>query len=191
MQYDEHGNKRGYLSKPDGCEVAIAEGADLEAAMDDLEKFQTPAPKRQVERWLAELSVLSAKRQDDGFSEALRLEAYATRLCQYPADIARNAVLGHSWKFWPTWSELEQVCENLASVRRSMAASLRRRSEPQPQDPGWRQATAEERQRAQELIDRLFPSRSFEERKAAVDEAMKGYCMRDTPKTFGKENSDA
>lgn len=85
----------------------------------------TPAPADAVEAWLAELSVLVVRRADDEFGDALRLEAYASRLRQYPADVARAALLDRPWKFWPAWQELEAVCEALVSPRRHMLRALR------------------------------------------------------------------
>lgn len=167
---------------PGGGWYEVAVGCDIdgteerrETALADLMKFQTPADVRSVEGWLAELSVICAKRQDDEFSEALRIEAYASRLRQYPADVARSAVLGKSWKFWPTWAELESECEKLAAPRRTMIAALRR---PPVVEPERRPASAEERARIQRLVDEQFPEISSEWRQRAVDDATKGDCMK-------------
>ena len=179
MQYDANGNKLGYLTAAGGCNVSLREGADLQAALSDLENFQTPAPKEQIEMWLAELSVTVAKRQDDHFADALRLEVYSSRLCQFPADVAKTAILETRWKFWPTWAEMEEVCDRAASIRRHMAAAIKRG--PQQPEKEWRHATPEERARIQALVDELFPKRTPEERAQAVDAATSGLCMFDTP----------
>ena len=120
---DERGNSLPVVTTVRGCSVAGAEEARA-LVLADLQKLQQPAPSRAVEGWLAELSVITAKRADDEFSETLRLEAYASRLRRYPADVAREAILGRTWKFWPSWAELEQVCENLSAPRKAMIRAL-------------------------------------------------------------------
>ena len=176
--YDKNGNQTGFVTFARGCEVEGPQEA-REMALDDLVKFCTPAPFMQIEEWLAELSVITARRGDDDVGDELRLTAYVARLGRYPADIARKAVLEHRWTFWPAWSEVEAVCERLYSPRKHMIAALK--SGPAQREPEWRKATPEEKQRAQDLVDAMFPNKPEAERKAAVDEAMKGYCMKDIP----------
>jgi hypothetical protein len=176
--YDGNGNQTGFVTYARGCEVSGDE-ASRQLALDDLIKFSTPAPVHAVEEWLAELSVIVARRGDDQFGDELRLSAYVARLGRYPADVVKHALLRHRWKFWPTWTELEDVCERMFSPRKHMMAALR--SGPKQREPEWRKATDEEKRRAQDLVDAMFPSKTPEERKAAVDEAMKGYCMKDVP----------
>lgn len=176
--YDKNGNQAGFVTYARGCDVHGPQDA-RELALDDLVKFCTPAPVRMIEEWLAELSVITARRGDDDVGDELRLTAYVARLGRYPADIARKAVLDHNWTFWPAWSEVEAVCERLYSPRKHMIAALK--SGPKPREPEWRMATPEEKQRAQDLVDAMFPNKPEAERKAAVDEAMKGYCMKDIP----------
>lgn len=175
-----------YPSGPNGERLPsyqVAVGCDLhgtveqcEAAAQDLRNFMAPASPRQIEGWIAELSVITAKRADDAFSEELRVTAYASRLIRYPADVARSVLLEQSYKFFPTWEELEKRCESLASPRRNMIAALERG--PAPPEPQYRPATQQERDRVQALVDEMFPMRSAEMRKSAVDEAMKGNCMK-------------
>lgn len=156
------------------CHVEGSED-DRRAALADLRNFDTPAPIREIEAWLAELSVISASRQREGMESALMLEAYASRLATYPADVVRYALLTKSWKWWPTWDELKSVCDAKAGPRRHMIAALQKPA-PDP-EPQRRAATQAERDRIQALVDEMFPNKSPEMRKAAVDEAMKGDCM--------------
>jgi hypothetical protein len=88
------------------------------------ERFMTPAPDHILESWLAELSVITAARADDVMTQEMRLAAYRKRLSEYPADVAREAMFGKTWRFFPTWDELEIRCEAFAGPRRAMAASL-------------------------------------------------------------------
>jgi hypothetical protein len=98
----------------------------------DLANFMAPAETRDIEGWLAELSVIVARREYGEVDEALRLEAYASRLRQFPADIVRHVLVARTWRFWPTWEELEKACRAMASGRRSMVAALMREPEAPP-----------------------------------------------------------
>lgn len=112
-----------------GCEVT-GSISQADAAAEMVRRTLEPANARDIEGWLAELSVVVVRRQDDEFAEALRLEAYASRLRQYPADVARSAILGKTWKFWPAWSEVEAECERLVAPRRHMLAALENPTKP-------------------------------------------------------------
>lgn len=94
------------------------------ATLADIHRLMTPAPSREIEGWLAELSVIVARRASEPMDEALRLEAYASRLRAYPADVVRAAVLGKRWQFWPTWAEMAGECDRLSAPRRHMVAAL-------------------------------------------------------------------
>jgi hypothetical protein len=95
-----------------------------EAALAELRHFLTPAPQSEVEAWLAELSVIVARRADDEFTEELRLIAYCTRLSAFPADVVREALIVRTWRFWPAWAEIEEVCRELVSDRRRVLAAI-------------------------------------------------------------------
>jgi hypothetical protein len=144
-----------------------------------------PAPVRQIEEWLAELSVMTAGRGREGFDAELMLNAYSSRLGKYPADVVRYALLVKTWKWFPTWDEVEKICEAMAGPRRQMILALERG--PKPPEKEWRHATPEEKARIAALVDELFPQKSPEDRAAAVDEATRGMCMFDTPKTIPDE----
>ena len=120
-----------------GCEI----GGDNESrvkALVDIENFMMPARRDQIEEWIAELSVISASRRSVAFEDDLRLEAYTSRLRQYPADVVHNVLIERSWKWWPTWVELEDVCEATVSPRRNMIAALKRPSEDAKEVPAPR-----------------------------------------------------
>lgn len=159
-----------------GCEVS-GTPEQAQAALADLYNFLTPPPKRQIEEWLAELSVIVAKRADDQFAEALRLEAYSSRLAVYPADVVRTVLRDMTYKFWPTWDELERNCEALASPRRNMIAALERHK-PLPPVEERRAATDDEKKRIADLVAEMFPNVSQEWKDAAVAEATKGNCFK-------------
>lgn len=128
---------RGSYEKPDGTIVpaqatrrgwiAAGETADqIEAARAKLDASMTPAMPDQVNLWIAELSVITARREDAPEVEALRLSAYRSRLSAYPADVSREALLGHPWRFFPAWAELAEVCDRLVAERRQIKAALER-----------------------------------------------------------------
>lgn len=153
----------------------VSPGGDHAAALADLRNFMTPAPIRTIEGWLAELSVIVARRQDDQFADELRVSAYSARLSRYPADVVRQAILVDTYKFWPTWEELEKRCNILAAPRAQMIAAIERG--PKPEEPPRRPPTDDERARIGALVNELFPDVSPEWRAAAVSEALKGNCM--------------
>lgn len=143
----------GYYHIITGC--ILSGDADYQALANELKGFITPAPVEVIEGWLAELSVITARRQGDEMEEALRLGAYANRLARYPADVARYVCITKSWKFWPSWFEMEQVCNQMAAARRILIRELEKgpRHQPEPR----RLPTPEERARAQQLMREQFP----------------------------------
>lgn len=114
-----------------GCSVGGSLGQAENMARIVRETMQS-APKQTIEQWLAELSVMVIRKPGDEFSEALRLEAYASRLAEYPADIVHHVLLKRAWKFWPAWEELEAVCKAMSSPRKWMLAAL---ENPKPWKP--------------------------------------------------------
>lgn len=152
-----------------GCEISPT--GNHEGALADLRNFLTPAPVRLIEEWLAELSVIVARRQDDQFADELRVSVYSARLSRFPADVARTVLIDQTYKFWPTWEELEKRCKALVGPRIQMIAALERGPvQPEPKRP---ELTVEARARIQNLVDEMFPSVSQEWRDAAVNEALK------------------
>ena len=124
-----------------GCVVDGSPEA-REKAASALAGFLTPPPKTAIEDWLAELSVITARRAKDEISEILTISAYASRLSRYPTDIVRHVLVERAWHFWPTWAELKAVCDELVAPRNRMLAALRapvqidvpeRREKPSPE----------------------------------------------------------
>lgn len=156
-----------------GCD--IAPGGDRAAALSDMRNFLTPAPVRHIEGWLVELSAITAGRGRDGFDAELMLSAYSARLSQYPADVVRHVLLKQAWKWFPTWADLEKMCNAMTGPRNHIIRALEQ-PEAAP-EPKRRKPTDEEKARVQALVDELFPMRSPEMRQMAVDEAMRGRCI--------------
>lgn len=161
----------------------VAVGCDINGtseqrnqALDSLQGFQQSAPQRAIEGWLVELSAITAGKGPDGVDADILLTAYSSRLSTYPADIVRDVLLGKTWKWFPTWEELEKICEAKSSPRRHMIAALSK--PPLDPEPKTRPATQGERDRIQSLVDEMFPMKSKAERELAVSEALKGDCMK-------------
>ncbi len=161
-----------------GCKVNGTDD-DRKAALADLRNFQTPAPLRNIEAWIVELTALTAGRGREGVNASVTLNAYGSRLAQYPADVARYALLKHSWTWFPSWAELEAVCEAKAAPRRNMIAALSRPA-PEP-EPERRVATQEERERSAAYLAEQMPHIPNAQRQAAIDEALKGECFQKEP----------
>lgn len=118
LEYPKEG---GFRRIPNGVVVRgpALEGDQLRQAA----RFMTPAAQSTLEGWIAELAVIAPRRADEEFTGALKLQAYASRLKQYPADVANEALRNHPWKFFPSWFELEEVCERLSKHRGEMVAA--------------------------------------------------------------------
>jgi len=96
--YDERGTFLGNKVVPVGWHAkGPQDGKDWTA--DLVRKALTPAPVDSIEEWLAELSVITARRAEDEFTGALRVDAYSRRLGAYPADVVKAALFNSRWKF--------------------------------------------------------------------------------------------
>lgn len=139
VRLDQAATMRGGAELPDGSRTPVtyewhwvAKGVTSEQALAAAERVEgslTRATQAQIAGWIAELSVISARRADDQMTDDLRLAAYSRRLADYPADIARYALLEHRWKFFPTWAELAEVCDKQRDQRLSMIAAIRREAD--------------------------------------------------------------
>jgi len=172
---DENGNRLPSYSIAVACDMTGTPEA-AQSALEDLRNFMTPAPMRKIEEWIARVSVVTAKRREDEFGEELRVVEYSSRLSRYPADVVKNALLIATYKFFPTWDELERRCEAMTAPRRCMIAALERG--PVSKEEERKAATVEERERIQALVDRAFPHIAPERRQEAVDAVAKANDMR-------------
>lgn len=178
MKLKERIAPTGAVAKPDGThtpatyvtwvEVGPASCEVLDRAVGLHRSALEPASERQVELWLAEMAVITARRRDDDGTESLRLQAYTSRLRGYPADVARAALIDTRWRWWPTWAELAEVCDRLVKprlelqARLEMAADAERRRQAAASAlvaPGQQHETREERRmsasKARAIMDEL------------------------------------
>ncbi len=119
----------GYYSLPVDCRVD-GDGGNLPAARERVNAAMTPLTKDQAEKWLAALQATTAGRRDSETGQLLALEFYSGALMRYPADVAvavctRMATRPSKGPNWfPTLSEIVEMCEWLAKPRQLMAAAL-------------------------------------------------------------------
>ena len=140
---DDYHPEKGLVFR--GVRAVGSQDACLSAAA-DYRLALTPATQEMIEDWLAELSVIAPSRADDEITVALRIAAYSSRLSEYPADIAREALLSTVWKFFPSWAELRERCEALLRRRDSIIRELERAADREHEEvPEWQRTTAEER----------------------------------------------
>lgn len=157
-----------------GCDIR-GDPESIASALRDLRNFMTPATPRQIEGWIARMSVVTAKRKDDDFSEELRIMEYSSRLAIYPADVVHHVLIKDTYKFFPTWDELHKRCEALTSPRAHMIAALERG--PEPPEPVRRPPTDDERARVKALVNEMFGDVPQACRDEAVDQVIRGDCM--------------
>lgn len=141
--------------------IHVESMAQVETARASLTYCMTPPEHAQVFGWIAELSVITARRADDDMAEDLRSHAYARRLGEYPADIVRHVLLIERWKFFPTCAELLEKCDALVSKRKALAAALDRAERsllnPVPTPPETPAGiTEEERARRAALVQEIW-----------------------------------
>ncbi len=109
-----------------GWKASALSAEQIEEAQRKVAASMTPPEGRQIGLWIAELSVITARREDAPEIEELRMQAYSQRLAGYPADVVREALLVRGWKFFPAWAELQEVCDRLVAGRRQIKDALDR-----------------------------------------------------------------
>ena len=174
-----------------GWIAAAQTPAQLELAQAKVAASMTPAGGSQIDQWISELSLITARREEAPEIEELRLSAYRSRLSAYPADVAREALLVHVWKFFPTWAELAEVCEGLVQDRRHLKAVLDKAMDdaaPVPAEPPRVRISDEARERilaemgglAAQVFNAVQPSpqaKEAEEPQGAEAEPQRRKCM--------------
>jgi len=125
-KYDGKGVFLGY--EPTGGNLVVVQGnpagiAELRERMEGA--FAAPTDE-QMEMWLAELDLIAPRRPSSTNDDDLRMQAYCSRLAAYPADVVREALLVHTWRFFPSWAELKDVCDELTAHRVAVRDELER-----------------------------------------------------------------
>lgn len=130
------GGAMTWREKTVGMDITLAASADLGAALRVASEALLPAAVPQIERWIGELSVITARRAESQFEAELSLSAYSSRLAGYPGDIVRDTVLGWSGKWFPTWAELKDIMDVRTAPRLAIRDAIQRQISPPtpPQD---------------------------------------------------------
>jgi hypothetical protein len=85
-----------------------------------------PAAIEDIEAWLGELSLVTARKTETGVDAVLTIKAYCKRLKQYPGDVVRHTLENWTGKWFPSWGELEAQMESEAAIRRAIAVAFER-----------------------------------------------------------------
>ena len=129
---------------------------DLDEAIAEFDRFMTPPPEATIAKWLTQLQVMTKSRKRDDQDMDLLLETYVQQLRTYPADVIRHALFGERWTWWPTWAELADVVEPLASHRRLMRDALLCPDTPDSSETKSDDELAAERQRIREIGEKAI-----------------------------------
>lgn len=114
------GESKGWREIIKGAEIALMSGANLQKAKETMAAAMAPAHQADIELWIAELSIITAKRNTSEAGAELLLIAYGTRLAQYPGDIVRETLKGWSGKWFPTWGELKEILDARTAPRAAL-----------------------------------------------------------------------
>ena len=83
---------------------------DLMAAIAAIDAVSQPMPAKALGMLIAEVFSLTKRKKDDQITLDLAVEAYGSRLEQYPADIVHEVLT--KWPdqsmWWPSWHELKE-----------------------------------------------------------------------------------
>jgi len=126
----------GWIDVVVGCDITLADGADVGRAIQRVEAAMTPATSDECEDWLAMMQAACARRADSEETATVALDLYSAALRQYPADVAKAVCIqfatrrGTNW--FPALGELLEVADRMAKPRQAMLAALR---SPPPAPP--------------------------------------------------------
>lgn len=93
-----------------------------------VELLDQVAERREYAKALGCLKVLTVAKHMMAEDLALQIDTMASEMTEYPLDVARDAC--RAWaranKFFPSWAELRELCEDGVRFRRALARELRR-----------------------------------------------------------------
>jgi hypothetical protein len=118
------GEMKGWRSVINGAEITLAVSANLSKARDVVRAAMAPASNADMELWIAELSLITAKRNTSDAAAELLLTAYTTRLANYPGDIVRETLQTWAGKWFPTWGELKEILDARVAERGTIQTAL-------------------------------------------------------------------
>lgn len=112
--------------EPDLAPIALSEAVSLTKALSVVEATMQPAAIAALEEGLAIVATLTSRFSRDDADADIQLLAYVTKLREYPADVALQALReapDRSSK-WPAWADLKGRMDFLVRKRRDMLVSL-------------------------------------------------------------------
>lgn len=118
------GETSGWREVISGCEIACTTSADHKAALATVSQTMAPADEGDMEIWLAELTLVTARRNTSEAESELFLTAYTSRLAAYPGDIVRQTLKDWDGKWFPTWGELKEILEARTAPRVAIKTAL-------------------------------------------------------------------
>ncbi len=104
---------------------------DAEAAREALallELLDQRSERRECAKALGRLKSVTVSRAATAEDLALQIDTMASELTEYPIDVAREACRRSARvnRFFPTWAELRELCEDVVVFRRALARELKR-----------------------------------------------------------------
>lgn len=106
-----------FRQRPTSLTLTIDSSADVSQALKAAQESLLPASSEQIEGWLAELSVKTARRKESGAGAELALSVYTSSLRGYPADAVRHVLTAYRGQWFPTWGELADKLDELTEPR--------------------------------------------------------------------------
>ena len=120
-EFPENGSWREVIT---GAAVEISDTADLAACRRIVAAMMAPASIADTGKWLAELSLVSARKATGDDESAALIAAYHDRLKAYPGDVVRETLKSWRGKWFPTWGELADILDGRIAGRRAIVAAI-------------------------------------------------------------------
>lgn len=104
---------------------------DIKTAIAVIDKHSQPMPPEPLGMMIANVYALTKRKASDEMTLNIAIEAYMSKLEQYPADIVHEVL--NKWpdqsKWWPSWHELKQEID-WRNSRAKIKAALEKKLAP-------------------------------------------------------------
>ena len=124
------GSDPARLCGVEGYELRGYDGREREEALEILRALCRPASHRECLKEVARLKALTAAARVGEQDLEIQLEVFAEELERYPMDVVRSAC--RDWprcpggKWWPSWAELRDMCDERFLKRKALLVALER-----------------------------------------------------------------
>lgn len=117
----------GFMGLARTISIKSADPEEAMPVLNALEKLNEPMPREDITKELYRLTLCMAKRPDDDDDYKMRLAIYADDMREYPPDVVKAACLEIRKynKFFPTYSEIEHLCQRRVGFRRQALKELK------------------------------------------------------------------